>query len=176
MANAGYIIVKSGNNDGDKPKPRGVEAFYGPLDKGSAKPSFCYPKQRQALKSDIDSIEKALKDGYVAPTRIIKTKIDLQSKKKRLDEIDQQEHEAKKLFKANMDSCMKRRDELAGIIAEAMPSVKDVDKKRVNSQRVYDIEKKGLKGARPLGELKREYQILSCLAEEESNTKFLQKD
>lgn len=175
-AHAGYIIVRGGGADNQKEKPRGVNAFFGPLDKGSAKPSFCYPKQREALAEEVRGMEKSLADGYVAPTRVMTVKADLRLKKKRLDEIDQQEHEARKLFKENKDACMKRHAELREIIGEVLPRAKDVEKRRVNPQRIHDMEKKGVKGMAPLGKLKTEFQILSHLAEEEPNTKFLQKD
>ena len=168
MASPGYIIIKG---DGDKVQKSGIKSFYGPLDKGSAKPSFCYPAQKEALQEEIKSMEKALKDGYVAETRVLKVKQDLRIKKERLDKINSQEADASKLFKDNKDACMKRRDELKEIIAQGLPTTKDKEKKRVNPHRLYEDEKK--KG---LGKLKTEFQILSHLAGEESNTKFLQKD
>ncbi|HHT9145867.1 MAG TPA: hypothetical protein ACFYD4_09345 [Candidatus Wunengus sp. YC61] len=171
MANEGYIIVKKGLAEGDKIKKEGFRAFYGPHDKGSAKPSFCYPKQKETLKEDIKGLEKSLSDGAVASTRVLKVKNDLQMRKNRLNEINAQEADAVKLFKENKDSCMQRRTDLADLIAGGMPSMKDVEKRRVNPHRIYEDEKK--KG---LGKLKLEYQVLSHLADEEANTRFLQRD
>lgn len=170
MANAGYILIKSAT-EGDKAKKEGFRAFYGPLDKGSSKPSFCYPAQKEALREEIRGMENAIKDGFVAETRVLKVKADLKQKKERLDKINSQEADAFKLFKENKDACMKRRGELAETIAQGIPTSRDVEKRRVNPHRVAETEKK--KG---LGKLKLEYQVLSHLAEEESNTKFLQKD
>jgi hypothetical protein len=167
---AGYIIIK-GSGDGDKVKKEGYKAFYGPHDKGSAKPSFCYPQQKEALREEIKGMEKALSDGFVAETRVLKVKSDLRMKKERLDQINAQEADAKKIFKENKDVCIARRNELADTISAAMPTTKDVEKRRVNPHRVLANEK--IKG---LGKLKTEFQILSHLAEEESNTRFLQKD
>jgi len=168
MASPGYIIIKG---DGDKVQKSGIKSFYGSLDKGSAKPSFCYPAQKDALREEIKSMEKSLNDGYVAETRVLKVKQDLKMKKARLDKINSQEADASKLFKDNKDACMKRRDELAEMIAQGLPTTKDKEKKRVNPHRLYEDEKK--KG---LGKLKTEFQILSRLADEESNTHFLVRD
>lgn len=169
-SSAGYILIK-GSGEGDKVQKTGINAFYGPLDKGSAKPSFCYPKQKESLEEEIKGMKKSLKDGYVAETRILKVKNDLRMKEERLDKIKSQESDAVKLFKENKDACMKRRDELKEIIAAGLPTSKDVEKKRVNPHKLFENEKK--KG---FGKLKTEYQILSHLADEESNTRFLQKD
>jgi hypothetical protein len=170
MANASYIIGKS-SAEGLKDSKTGFRSFYGPLDKGSAKPSFCYPAQKEALREEIRSMEKAVSDGFVAETRILKVKADLKMKKDRLDKINAQESDAMKLYKENKDACMKRREEIQAMISDAMPTEKDVQRRRVNPHRVLEMEKK--KG---LGKLKLEYQVLSHLAEEESNTKFLQKE
>uniref|UniRef100_A0A6M3KVL9 Uncharacterized protein n=1 Tax=viral metagenome TaxID=1070528 RepID=A0A6M3KVL9_9ZZZZ len=169
-ANSGYIIIK-GATDGDKVKKEGIKSFYGPLDKGSAKPSFCYPVQKEALREEVRQMEKSLNDGYVAPTRVLKVKQDLKVRKERLDKLNEQEANANKLFKDNKDACMKRRDELKEIISQGLPTTKDVEKRRVNPRRLFEQEKK--KG---FGELKKEFQILSHLADEEANTKFLQRD
>ena len=165
---ASYIFIK-GATEGDKVKKEGFRAFYGPLDKGSAKPSFCYPTQKDSLREEIKGMEKNL--SFVAETRIAGVKQELKRMKARLDEINSQESNAIKLFKENKDACMKRREELAEIIAQGMPTSRDVEKRRVNPHRVAETEKK--KG---LGKLKLEYQVLSHLAEEEANTKFLQKE
>ena len=170
MSNAAYILIK-GSGEGDKVQKGDFRKFYGPLDKGSAKPSFCYPKQKETLREEIRQMERALKDGYVAETRVMKVKQDLRLRKERLDKINEQEADAMKLVKDNKDAIVKRRTELSEVIAQGIPTAKDVEKRRVNSQRIADNEKK--KG---LGKLKLEYQILSHALEEESNTAFLQRD
>jgi hypothetical protein len=168
---AGYIIIKGGGADKQNDKPQGIKAFYGPLDKGSAKPSFCYPAQKEALKEEVRQMEKAISNGFVAETRVLKVKQDLKMKQERLDKLNEQESTAKKLFKANEDSCMKRREELKEMISQGIPTSRDVEKRRVNPHRIATDEK--VKG---LGKLKTEFQILSHLAGEESNTKFLQRE
>jgi len=168
LSTASYIIIKG---DGDKVQKSGIKSFYGPLDKGSAKPSFCYPAQKEALREEVRQMEKSLNDGYVAPTRVLKVKQDLKVRKERLDKLNEQEANANKLFKDNKDACMKRRDELKEIIAQGLPTTKDVEKRRVNPRRLFEQEK-----AKGFGQLKKEFQILSHLADEESNTKYLQRD
>lgn len=177
MANAGYIIIKSKEETKPKePKPQGYRAFYGPEDKGSAKPSFCYPKQKDELKAEISRRKNNLKNNTVAETRIQKEKYEVDQLEAKLDRINEQEDNAKKLFKENKDAVAARYEEIKQQIAARMPSHNDIEKRRYNSQRIHDDEKKGLKGAAPLGELKREFQVLSCLLEEDSNTKMLQRD
>lgn len=178
MANAGYIIIKDSEKAEKKaePKPTNFRAFYGPLDKGSAKPSFCYPKQKEELKSEITRRKNNLKKNMVAETRIQKEEYEVGQLESKLDRINEQEDNAKKLFKENKDSVAARYAEIKEQIAARMPTANDVAKRRFNSQRIHDDEKKGLKGAAPLGELKREYQVLSHLLEEDSNTKMLQRD
>lgn len=168
MANAGYIVVKG---DGDKVRKQGVEAFFGPHDKGSAKPSFCYPKQKEDLKRKIDSMEKSLSDGYVAENRRMAMRLDIKKHKERLDAIECHEADVKTLVKNNKDALVERRNQLAEEIANRMPTAKAVEKHKVNPFRIYNEEKKG-----GLGEKKREFQIISHALGEESNTHFLQKD
>jgi len=168
MSNASYIIIKG---DGDKVKKQGFRAFYGSEDKGSAKPSFCYPKLKEELKEDIKHLESAMKSGLIAETRRLTTQIEIKQKKERLDKINAQEADAHQLFKENKDACMKRRQELAEEIANRLPTYKDVERHRVNPHRVAREEKQG-----GFGKVKLEYQVLSHLADEDSNTKFLQKD
>jgi hypothetical protein len=162
------IIVK--NKDGGNRKASYKE-FYGPLDKGSAKPSFCYPRAKDSLKEDVESMHKALENGYIDKGKEMQVRADLKMKEKRLNDIDAQEGKAKELFKENQEAWMKRREALAEEIREGMPSATDVTKKRVNPYRIHENEKK--KG---LGEKKLEYQVLSHLAGEESNTGYLQRD
>jgi hypothetical protein len=163
---AGYIIVK----DGDKGRRASFRDFYGPLDKGAAKPSFCYPMRKEALKEDIKKMEKALENGYIAPERKMEAQINLKTKKERLDKLNDQESAARKLFEENKDKWMERRTALAGEISESMPSRESVRKRIVNPHSVLKKEKGGLE------DKKKEFIILSRLAEEESNVSFLQKD
>jgi hypothetical protein len=166
MANQGYIVIKNG----DKDKATNYRAFYGPLDKGSSKPSFCYPKRKEALKEDVEKIERVLGQGQVAKEHEMELKVKLREKKTRLEQINQQEADAKKLFASNKDKCMERRNQLAEEIAAIMPSRDNVDKRRVNPHTVLRNEKTGLE------DKKREFIVLSRLAGEESNISFLQNE
>lgn len=166
MANTGYIVIK----DGDKGRRCSYREFYGELDKGSNKPSFCYPKRKEALKEEIDRMERALDSGYIGKDREMQIKQDLQKRKERIEKINEQEEKAKKLFNENKDAWMKRREALAEEITGSMPSRDNVKKKTINPFSTLKKEKGGLE------EKKREYIVLSRLAEEESNVSFLQKD
>lgn len=165
-ANSGYIVVK----DGDKNRRMTYREFYGPLDKGSAKPSFCYPKRKEALKEDVEKMERVLDSGHVSKEHEMETRVTLKTKKDRLKAIDAQEAEAQKKFKDNKDAWMKRREELAAEISESMPKAVDIKKKRVNPFKVHQMEKAGLE------DKKREYIVLSRLAGEDSNVGYLQKE
>jgi len=167
MGNAGYIIVKNSEGAGRKATYRD---FYGPLDKGSAKPSFCYPKRKESLQEEVEKMQKSLDNGYIAKDREMEAKVQLRTKKKRLDEINAQESDAKKLFNEHKDQWMKRRADIATEISDATPTQTDTKKKRVNPHKVLAMEKSGLE------DKKREYIVLSRLAGEESNTAFLQKE
>lgn len=168
MANEGYIFVPS--KSGKSEVATSYRAFYGPLDKGSAKPSFCYPRRKEALVEEVEKMQKAIDNGYIAKEREMESKIQLRTKKKRLDDINAQEASAKKLFEENKDAWMKRRSELAEEISAATPTLKDVQKRRVNPFTTLKKEKTGLE------EKKREFIVLSRLAGEESNISFLQKE
>jgi hypothetical protein len=166
MSAPGYILVK----DGDKNRRFTYKEFYGPLDKGSAKPSFCYPQRKASMEEDIRKMERALESGYISKEREMEAKIRLRTKKERLDKINEQEETARKLFTANKDVLIKRREELAEDIRSAMPSRDSVNKRITNPFTVLKREKGGLE------EKKKEYIVLSRLAGEESNVTFLQKD
>ena len=164
MANAGYIIVKSGEK-------RSYKAFYSEVDKGSAKPAFCYPGQNKTLTEEVDGMKRALDNGYVDKTREMSLRAEYKLKRARLDAINQAHKEAKKLMAEDKDAWMKRRTKLGEEIADATPTYKDVKRRRVNPFTVLKNEKnKGLE------EKKREYTVISRLAGEESNTSFLQRD
>jgi hypothetical protein len=166
MANAGFIIVK----DGDKGRRSTYRDFYGPLDKGSAKPSFCYPKRKEALQEEVEKMQKAIENGYIAKEREMEAKVTLRTKKDRLDKINEQESAARKLYEENKDSWNKRRTTLAEEISESTPKLSDVKKRRVNPFTTLKKEKSGLE------DKKLEYMVISRLAGEESNISFLQRD
>jgi hypothetical protein len=163
---AGYILVK----DGDKGHRVSYKDFYGPLDKGAAKPSFCYPKRKEALKEEVEKMERVLDQGHIAKEHEMEARVKLKTKKDRLKAIDAQEGEAKKLFKDHKDDWMKRRDVLAEEIRESMPTQEAARKRRVNPHKVLKDEKAGLE------DKKKEYIVLSRLAGEDSNVSFLQKE
>ena len=167
MANASYIIIKG---EGDKNRRVTYKDFFGPLDKGSAKPSFCYPKRKEALKEEVQKMEKVLDSGHIAKEHEMEARVTLKTKKDRLKAIDAQEGEAKKLFTDNKDAWMKRREALAEEITAAMPTQDAVRKRKVNPHRVLQTEKSGLE------DKKKEYIVLSRLAGEESNVQFLQRE
>lgn len=166
MGSAGYIIIK----DGEKGRRASYRDFYGPLDKGSAKPSFCYPKRKESLKEEVEKLERVLALGHIAREHEMEAKVTLKTKKDRLKDIDAQEGDAKKLFNDNKDQWMKRRAELAEEIRETMPALSDTKKRRVNPHKVIQREKSGFE------DKKKEYIVLSRLAGEESNISYLQKD
>ena len=60
-SSAGYIIIKNG----EKSRRATYREFYGSLDKGAAKPTFCYPKRIETLKEDIAKVERALEFGQI---------------------------------------------------------------------------------------------------------------
>jgi hypothetical protein len=158
------IIIKG------KEKPYNYRDFYGPLDKGAAKPSFCYPSRKQDLKEEIEKGQKVLDSGYISKDKEMEFRVALTAKKKRMDEIESQEGKAKELFTENKDTLMKRRDDLKDEIKKAMPSRESVKRRLVNPHTTLKMEKGGLE------DKKREFVILSRLADEESNIGFLQKE
>lgn len=144
--------------------------FFGPLDKGAAKPAFCYPERVRILKEEVRKMEKNLEMGYISPERKMAYEGRLKERRARLDGINEGTANAQKVIAADPDFWVKRRKELAKEIRGAMPSRKDVEKRRVNPYRVNKMEKSGL------GELKKEYIVISRALGEESNTSFLQRD
>lgn len=167
MPNPGFIIVK----DGDKSRRARYTDFYGALDKGAAKPSFCYPSRKRRLEEEIKKRKNSLSSGYVPKEREMESKLALKERENRLSQINQQEADAKKLFEDNKDGWMKRREMLAEEIAGETPSRESVKKRLINPHTTLRKEKNG-----GLEVKKKEYIILSRLAGEESNVTFLQKD
>jgi len=140
------------------------------MDKGSAKPSFCYPKRKENLQEEVDKMQNSLNNGWVAKENEMQAKINLNIKKERLEKINQQEADARKLFESHKDAWMKRREELAVEISAAMPTEKDVMKRRVNPHLNLHREKSGLENK------KREFMVISRLAGEDSNIAHLQRE
>lgn len=166
MAYSGFIIVK----DGEKSRRATFRDFYGPLDKGAARPSFCYPKRKLDLKETIDSMKRALDSGEVAPDRVMSLKMELKKREEHFDKLNEQESASRKMFEENKDKWLERRTKLAEEISAEMPSREDRKKRMVNPHRVLQKEKSGLQ------EKKTEYIVLSRLAGEESNISYLQRD
>jgi hypothetical protein len=150
--------------------PEDYHVFFGPLDKGAAKPAFCYPERTRILKEEVRKMERNIEMGYISPERKLAYESRLKARRERLDAINENAANAHKIVTDNPDYWAKRRRELGKEIRAAMPSRKDVEKRRVNPHRVAKMEKEGL------GEKKREYIIISRALGEESNTSFLQRD
>ena len=168
MANEGHILIP--NKSGKSGREITVQDLYGPLDKGSAKPSFCYPKRKANLTEELEKMQSSLANGYIGQDRVMEFKMKIREKKERLDAINEQEAVTRKLFEDNKDIFMKRRLELAEEISMSMPTEKDVQKRRVNPWRTLQKEKSGLEAK------KREFIIISLLAGEESSIPFLQRE
>jgi len=151
--------------------PKDYRIFYGPHDKGAAKPAFCYPQRIQTLQEEVRSMERNLDMGFVSPERKMAYEARLRERKTRLDGINKATEDANKIIEENKDFWAGRRKELGREIRSAMPSRKDVEKRRVNPYRVSKMEKEG-----GLGEMKREFIVISRLLKEESNISFLQRD
>ena len=169
MAHERNIIIQ--NKSGKSSREITYRTFYGPLDKGSSKPSFCYPKRKEALQEEVDKMQKAIDNGHISPERAMEAKINLNTKKKRLDDINAQEAVSRKKFEDNKDEWMVRRKELAEEIAALMPTEKEVQKRRVNPHLNLQREKAG-----GLEEKKREFMVISRLAGEDSNIANLQRE
>lgn len=166
----GFIVVKGG--DGRKNEDRrSYKQFYHPtIDKGSSKPAFCYPSRQRDLEEEVASMERALEMGNVGSDRRLVFEAEMNKKKQRLEGIKQAHEDAVKKMEPDKDEWVARRKELAAEIRNATPSKKDVKERRVNPHTVIRNEKEGL------GEVKKEYQVISRLLGEESNVGFLQRD
>ena len=150
--------------------PKDYRVFWGPHDKGAAKPAFCYPQRLQNLTEEVRSMERSLSMGYISAERKMAYEARLKERKDRLDSINEHTERVHNIINADKDHWVKRRIELGMEIKGAMPSKKDVEKHRVNPYRVAKMEKEGL------GEKKKEYIVISRALGEESNTSFLQRD
>ena len=175
MANDGHIIVK-------KSKGRfGTGQFFNPVDKGSAKPAFCYPRRAQGLREELSQMERALKEGQVDPERKMAYELKAKQIRERMVEIDDSFKNAKTIIDKDPDAWKTRRDNLGNEIEERTPSRDDVRKRRVNPHAILRQEKQGSGDKKPLEQLKREYTIISRAFQargdfEEANHSFLQKD
>jgi len=150
--------------------PEDHKMFWGPLDKGANKPSFCYPDREQVLKNDVKDMEKNLAMGYVSQDRRLAFESTLKTKRERIEGLDANTQRVRNMVNDNKDAWAKRRTDIAKEIAAGMPSRKDVEKHRVNPHRVAKAEMGGL------GALKKEYIVISRALGEESNVSFLQRD
>jgi len=175
MANEGHIIIKKGGGR------YSTKQFFSPVDKGSSRPAFCYPRRAEHLKEELNSMQRNLDRGMIGPER----KMAYEQRKKQLEErvgeIDASFDKAKGIIEKNKDAWKARRDTLANEIREATPTREDVRTRRVNPHSVLRKEKIGDKGSAPLEQKKREYTIISRAFQaagdyEESNHSFLQKD
>lgn len=167
MANEGHIIVKGKRLDGRK---FNMQRFYRPVDAGSAKPAFCYPRRRQDLQEEVDRMRRNLDEGNVAQTRKMKYKMQLKEREDRLDQINESFDNAKKVIDEDPDAWNAYRNELAEKISAGLPTREDERMRRVNPHRRLREEKGGLES------MKRQYVIVSRALGEESNTSFLQKE
>jgi len=172
-ANAGHIIVKGssrkGNVGGDN--PRSIHRFFTAIDKGSARPAFCYPKKKEYFEEEVRRMEKTLASNMVHPERRMAYEHQLNEHKKRLDEIHESFDNAQKIVAEDPDGWAKRREELAEQIKEGVPSRKDVKERRVNP--FANLRREKVEG---LEDIKNEYRIISRAMGEESNVGFLQKE
>lgn len=168
--------TEKGNQEGLQTKqigrvtPEDHKMFWGPLDKGANKPSFCYPDREQVLKNEVADMERNLAMGYVSQDRRLAFESTLKAKKERIDGLAANTRRVRNMVNDNKDAWAKRRDELGKEIRNAMPSRKDVEKRRVNPHRVAKAEMGGL------GALKKEFIVISRALGEESNVSFLQRD
>jgi hypothetical protein len=144
--------------------------WWGPHDKGAAKPAFCYQRRVDNLREEVRSMERNLDMGYVSAERKMAYETRLKERKTRLDSIDAETSRVRKSLGKNKDYWVERRKELGEQIASAMPSRNDVEKRRVNPYKVAKMEKEGL------GDMKKEYIVISRALGEESNISFLERD
>lgn len=150
--------------------PEDYRIFWGPHDKGAAKPDICYPQRLQTLREEVQSMERSLEMGYISAERKMAYEARLKERRARLDSIDENIANTRKIINENKDFWVRRRNELAEEIRDGQPSRTDIEKRRVNPYRIAKMEKEGF------GELKKEYIVISRALGEESNVSFLQRD
>ena len=61
MPNEGHIIIKKSDSEKRSQGRYAMSQFFMPIDKGSAKPAFCYPRRTQGLKEELQTMERTLK-------------------------------------------------------------------------------------------------------------------
>ena len=174
-ANDGHILVKKSGGR------YGTSQFFKPVDKGSARPAFCYPKRAENLKEDLRKMEKTLEMGYVTPERKMAFELKTKEVRNRVAQIDESFDNAKKIIETSKDGWKTRLDNLGEEISKMTPTRKDVKDRRVNPHTVLRREKKGDKGSRPLEHIKRDYTIIARALQAsgedvESDHSYLQKD
>lgn len=149
---------------------RDYRTFWGPHDKGAAKPAFCYPQRIDNLREEVRSMERNLEMGYISPERKMAYEARLKERKDRLESINEHTERVHQNINKDKDWWVRRRKELAEQIKAGQPSLKDIEKRRVNPYRIAKMEKSGF------GEIKKEYIVISRALGEESNISFLQRD
>jgi hypothetical protein len=155
---------------------RNYREFWGPHDKGAAKPAFCYPGRIQDLQEEVSKMERNLEMGWVSPERKMAYEMRLRQRKERLDSIKEHSERVQNIISKDKDWWVRRRSELGETIRNAMPRRKDIAQRRVNPFKVMKMEKEGIGGKPSLGELKKEYIVISRALGEESNISFLERD
>jgi hypothetical protein len=183
MANEGHIIIKGGS---EKPRQNsgrwGTKQFFmDNLDKGSSKPAFCYPRRSEGLKEELQQMDRNIKEGRVDPEQQMSYQLKAKKIRERVDLINESFENAKTIIDKAPDSWKTRRDTLAKEIADRTPTRDDKRKRRVNPHAILREEKVGSDGKRPLGDLKKEYTIISRAFQargdyEEANHSYLEKD
>jgi hypothetical protein len=175
LANEGYIISKK------KGGRYGTSQFFRPVDKGSSKPAFCYPRRAEALKEEHASMKRNLDRNMVSPERKMVYEQKMKQLGKRVEQIEESFEGAKEIIEKDKDAWETRRNNLAAKISEQMPTRDDEQKRKVNPHAVLRKEKQGERGEQPLEATKREYTIISRAFQaagdyKEANHSFLQKD
>lgn len=154
-----------------KGNPKDINRFYGGIDKGSDKPAFCKPRHMTRFKEDTDGLRKTLETGMVAPHRRMAQELSLKEREKRDDQLRESKDAAEKIIAEDPDGWRKRRNEIGEEIRAGMPSRKDVKERRVNPHMNLKREKEG-----GLGQLKKEFIIISHAMGEDPNTSHLQRN
>ena len=179
---AGHIIIKGGSEKPRQSQGRyAMSQFFMPVDKGSSKPAFCYPRRTQGLKEELETMERNIEKKLIDPQQEMAYKLKADKIRDRVSLIDESFKSAKEIIDKNPDAWKTRRDNLATEIKERTPSRDDKEKRRVNPHSILREEKIGSGDQRPLEDVKREYTIISRAFQargdfEEANHSFLQKD
>ena len=175
MANETHVIIKKSSGR------YGTNQFFKPVDKGSSKPAFCYPRRAEALKEELSHMKNSLKRDMVTPERRMIYEQKMKQLEGRVREIDDSFSHAKEIIEKEKDGWATRRKNLAEKITEMTPTRDEKRKRIVNPHAVLRREKQGEKGEIPLEQIKRDYTIISRAFQaagdyEEANHSFLQKD